>query len=61
MSEAMSEPMIEPMIERLAVVGCGLIGGSFALGLRQRGLVKHIVGYGSRATSRQREIGRAHV
>lgn len=56
MSEAMSEPMIEPMIERLAVVGCGLIGGSFALGLRQRGLVKHIVGYGSRATSRQRAL-----
>lgn len=33
-------------IERLVVVGVGLIGGSFALALRQRGLVKRVVGVG---------------
>lgn len=34
------------MIERLAVVGVGLIGGSFALSLRKAGQVRHIVGAG---------------
>lgn len=33
-------------IERLVVVGVGLIGGSFALALRQRGLVKRVIGVG---------------
>lgn len=33
-------------IERLVIVGVGLIGGSFALALRQRGLVKRVVGVG---------------
>lgn len=33
-------------IERLVVVGVGLIGGSFALALRRRGLVRHVVGVG---------------
>lgn len=33
-------------IERLAVVGVGLIGGSFALKLKQLGLVDEVVGYG---------------
>ena len=32
------------MINRLCVVGVGLIGGSFALGLKEAGLVKHVVG-----------------
>ncbi len=34
------------MIERLVIVGVGLIGGSFALALRQAGQVRHIVGVG---------------
>ena len=33
------------MFRRLALLGCGLIGGSFALALRQAGAVQHIVGY----------------
>ncbi|MGA7949109.1 MAG: prephenate dehydrogenase/arogenate dehydrogenase family protein [Thiobacillaceae bacterium] len=35
-----------PLIERLAVVGTGLIGGSFALALKQAGQVGSVVGAG---------------
>lgn len=34
------------LIERMAVIGVGLIGGSFALALREAGAVKRIVGVG---------------
>lgn len=34
------------MINRLVVIGVGLIGGSFALDLKQRGLVRQVVGVG---------------
>ncbi len=33
------------MFEQLGVIGCGLMGGSFALALKQRGLVKRVIGY----------------
>jgi prephenate dehydrogenase len=33
------------MIERLGIIGCGLMGGSFALALREAGLVRHVAGY----------------
>ena len=33
------------MFNQLGVVGCGLMGGSFALALKRAGLVKHVVGY----------------
>jgi 3-phosphoshikimate 1-carboxyvinyltransferase len=33
-----------PMIGRLVVIGLGLIGGSFARGLRERGLCREVVG-----------------
>ncbi len=36
-------------IERLTVVGVGLIGGSFALALKEAGMVKEVVGLGRRA------------
>lgn len=32
-------------VRRLAVIGCGLMGGSFALALRAAGLVREIVGH----------------
>jgi prephenate dehydrogenase len=32
-------------IEQLGLVGCGLMGGSFALALRRAGLVRRVVGY----------------
>ena len=44
------------MIERLCIVGCGLMGGSFALALRQAGLVRHIAGYSRSAASSQRAL-----
>tara|TARA_R100001244_G_scaffold259_2_gene383 strand:- start:30865 stop:33123 length:2259 start_codon:yes stop_codon:yes gene_type:complete len=34
----------QPMIGRLVVIGLGLIGGSFAKGLRERGLCREVVG-----------------
>ena len=33
------------MFQQLGVVGCGLMGGSFALALKRAGLVKQVVGY----------------
>lgn len=33
------------MFEQLGLIGCGLMGGSFALALRKAGLVRRIVGY----------------
>ncbi|MDP1929230.1 MAG: prephenate dehydrogenase/arogenate dehydrogenase family protein [Thiobacillus sp.] len=34
------------IIDTLAIIGVGLIGGSFALGLKQAGAVRHILGVG---------------
>ncbi len=44
---------------RLVILGLGLMGGSLAAGLRQRGLVQHVVGWGRRESSLQRawELG----
>ena len=33
------------MFEQLGLIGCGLIGGSFALALKRAGLVRRVVGY----------------
>ena len=46
-------------VERLALIGCGLMGGSFALALRQAGKVASVAGYSaSEATRTQaRELG----
>ena len=33
------------MFKQLGVIGCGLMGGSFALAMRQAGLVRRVVGY----------------
>jgi prephenate dehydrogenase len=37
--------------ERVAIVGVGLIGGSFALALKQKGLCRHVVGAGRSAAN----------
>jgi len=42
--------------QRLALIGCGLMGGSFALALRQAGLVQHITGFSASEKSRQRAV-----
>jgi prephenate dehydrogenase len=33
------------MIKQLGLIGCGLMGGSFALALKRRGLVQRVVGF----------------
>src|SRR3989338_6706736 len=33
------------MFNQLGLIGCGLMGGSFALALKKAGLVKRVVGY----------------
>lgn len=45
--------------DRLALIGCGLMGGSFALALREAGAVRHITGFSPSPATRQRaqELG----
>lgn len=43
-------------INRLVVCGVGLIGGSFALALRERGLVRQVVGMGRTRASLERAL-----
>ena len=42
--------------QRLALIGCGLMGGSFALALRRAGLVQTIVGFSASEKTRQRAV-----
>lgn len=42
--------------QRLALIGCGLMGGSFALALRQAGLVQHITGFSASEKTRHRAV-----
>jgi len=43
----------KPMFRQLGLIGCGLMGGSFALAVRQAGLVERVVGYSPTARSRE--------
>ncbi len=47
------------MFTQLGVIGCGLMGGSFALALKRAGLVKRVVGYSKSpsTTERARKMG----
>ncbi len=42
------------MFEQLGLIGCGLMGGSFALALKRAGLVKRVVGYSKSPSSTER-------
>lgn len=42
------------MFEQLGLIGCGLMGGSFALALKHAGLVKRVVGYSKSPSTLQR-------
>src|SRR5688500_18372305 len=44
MTEAMTQT--GPIVDKLAVIGVGLIGGSFALALKHAGAVRKVVGVG---------------
>ncbi len=39
------------MYEQLGLIGCGLMGGSFALALKRAGVVKRVVGYSKSPTT----------
>ena len=47
------------MFNQLGVIGCGLMGGSFALALKRVGLVKRVVGYSKSpsTTERAKKLG----
>ncbi len=47
------------MFEQLGLIGCGLIGGSFAMALRRASLVKRVVGYSKTPSTveRARKMG----
>ncbi len=42
------------MFNQLGVIGCGLMGGSFALALKRAGLVKRVVGYSKSPSTTER-------
>ena len=47
------------MFNQLGVIGCGLMGGSFALALKRAGLVKRVIGYSKSpsTTEKARQLG----
>ncbi len=47
------------MFQQLGVIGCGLMGGSFALAVKRAGLVKRVVGYSKSpsTTEQARRLG----
>ncbi len=47
------------MFNQLGLIGCGLMGGSFALALKSAGRVRHVVGYSKSpsTTERARQLG----
>jgi prephenate dehydrogenase len=47
------------MFEQLGLIGCGLMGGSFALALKRAGLVRRVIGYSKSpsTTARARQLG----
>ena len=47
------------MFQQLGLIGCGLMGGSFALALKRAGLVKRVIGYSKSpsTTERARKLG----
>ena len=52
MVDVMSSQSVKPVFGRLVVVGLGLIGGSFAKGMRESGLCAEVVGVDLDAASR---------
>ncbi|EXU78903.1 prephenate dehydrogenase [Comamonas aquatica] len=44
------------MFEQLGLIGCGLMGGSFALALKKAGLVQRVVGYSKSPTTTARAL-----
>ncbi|HWT01349.1 MAG TPA: prephenate dehydrogenase/arogenate dehydrogenase family protein [Pyrinomonadaceae bacterium] len=53
--------MSEPLWERVSIVGCGLVGASFALALRRAGLCERIGGWDSSASVRDEAMARGVI
>ena len=49
------------MFEQLGLIGCGLMGGSFALAAREAGLVRRVVGYSPSAHTTRRALERGVI
>jgi prephenate dehydrogenase len=47
------------MFKQLGLIGCGLMGGSFALAMKQAGLVERVIGYSKSpsTTEKARQLG----
>jgi prephenate dehydrogenase len=50
-----------PVIQQLGLIGCGLMGGSFALALKAQGLVGSVVGYSATERTRQLALQRGAI
>ena len=50
----------DAMFKQLGVIGCGLMGGTFALAMKKAGLVKRVVGYSKSpsTTEQAKQAGR---
>jgi prephenate dehydrogenase len=46
----------KPMFEQLGIIGCGLMGCSFALAMKRAGLVKRVVGYSKSPSTTARAL-----
>ena len=44
------------MFKQLGLIGCGLMGGSFALAMKQAGMVERVIGYSLTPTSTERAL-----
>lgn len=49
------------MFQQLGLIGCGLMGASFALALREAGLVRRIVGHSASAATVQKALARGVI
>lgn len=58
---ARTPPQTAPFFDQLGLIGCGLIGGCFALALKQAGLVRHVVGYDANPASLQEALARGVI
>ena len=46
----------QPPFQQLGLIGCGLMGGSFALAMKRAGLVKRVVGYSKSPSTTARAL-----
>jgi len=49
------------MFEQLGLIGCGLMGGSFALALKEAGLVQRVVGFSPSPSTMQKALQRGVI